>query len=144
MMPLKKPRPRQKGPGDCVPVVFRYITGEDEVPALGCFLPYLNGQAGVSLDALRCCLTKAGYKITPYDVPQGIDVEFWRSFQGEVVMLYTLDNWEIAHTVLVRSGGIVIDPDCSSPEDGQFIEDYFKAFGGKNITIKSVSKVTHD
>jgi hypothetical protein len=59
-------------------------------------------------------------------------------------MFYTLDNWEIAHTVLVRSGGIVIDPDPSSPEDGQFIEDYFKAFGAKNITIKSVLKVIHD
>ncbi len=58
-------------------------------------------------------------------------------------MFYTLDNWEIAHTVLVRSGGIVIDPDLSSPEDGQFIEDHFKA-SGENITIKSVSKVTRD
>ena len=41
----------------------------------------------------------------------------------------------------MRSGGIVIDPDPSSPEDGEFIDEYFKRVGGE-IRIKSVSKVT--
>jgi hypothetical protein len=130
---------------DCVVIVFRYITGEDESSALSRFFPYLNGEEGISLDALTSCLREAGYVLTSFAdvVPDDRNTfrEFWGRFQGEAVMFYTPDSAPVAHAVLVRSGGIVVDPDLSSPEEGEFIDEYFKRVGEK-ITIKSLSKVT--
>jgi hypothetical protein len=143
------PRPRQKHE-DCVVIVFRYITGEDEVSALRRFLPYLNGERGVSLDALTSCLKEAGYVLIPLEraasevtVTDERDAfrEFWASFQDEAVMFYTSGIGPIAHAVLVRSGGIVIDPLPSSPEEGEFINEYLDGVGSE-IRIKSVSKVS--
>jgi hypothetical protein len=143
------PRPRQKHE-DCVVIVFRYITGEDENSAFRRFIHYLNGERGISLDALTSCLRDAGYILTPFE-REAVEVtvaderaafrEFWGSFRGEAVMFYTSGTELIAHAVLVRSGGIVIDPDQSSPEEGEFIDEYFKRVGGE-IRIKSLSKVS--
>jgi hypothetical protein len=142
-------RPRQKHE-DCVVIVFRYITGEDEDSAFRRFAPYLNGERGISLNALTSCLKEAGYMLTPFerdaaDVEVTIEKdalrEFWGRFQGEAVMFYTSGIEPIAHAVLVRSGGIVIDPAPSSPEEGEFFNEYFESVGGE-IRIKSVSKVS--
>jgi hypothetical protein len=133
-------RPRQRYQ-DCVQIVFRYITREDEGSALRRFFPYLNGGSGISLDALKACLKEAGYILTPFDPAEVEDapVEFLRRFQGQAVMFYTSDNKPIAHAVLVRAGK-VFDPAPSSPEQGEFIDEYFKTIGGE-IRIKSLSKV---
>jgi hypothetical protein len=146
------PRPRQTY-NDCVVAVFREITGEDENIARVRFIPHLTGEAGISLAALSSCLTNAGWMLTVYDYAAqqvlradgSLDEEalkrFWTQFQGEAVVLYTKDDAKIGHTVLVRTGGVVLDPSPLAPEDGEFILDHFKRVGGK-ITITSVSTVT--
>jgi hypothetical protein len=80
-------------------------------------------------------LAKVGWVLTPFT--RDVDA----TFQGEGVIFYAKDDAQIAHTVLVRSGGIIVDPSPGSPEDGEFIEKYFNGVGGQ-ITIKSVSMVT--
>lgn len=145
------PRLRQAY-NDCAVVVFCYITGEDENTGRVRFIPRLTGEAGVSLSALSCCLLDAGWRLTPLNAalqqvgPDGFFSEavlkaFWTDFQGEAVVHYTKDNAKIGHIVLVRSGGVVLDPSPLSPEDGEFIVDHFNRVGGK-IGIMSVSKVT--
>jgi hypothetical protein len=143
------PRPRQKYE-DCVIVVYRYITGEDEGSALRRFIPYLKGEQGISLDVLTSCLKEAGYILSPIkwyvdDIAPTDEIdafcEYWGCFQGEAVMFYTSGARLIAHAVLVRSGGIVIDPVPSSPEEGEFIKDYFENVDGE-IRINNVLKVT--
>jgi hypothetical protein len=152
-MPLSQPRLRQRF-NDCVVIVFCYITGEDESHAFCRFCPYLSGEAGVSRDALTSCLKEAGYALRDLDdealklftgsdgsVDGAAFKKFWDRFQGEAVMFYTSDSRPIAHAVFVRSGGIVIDPESSSPEEGEFTDEHFKRVGGE-IRIKSVSIVT--
>jgi hypothetical protein len=134
-------RPRQKYQ-DCVIIVFRYITGEDEGSTLRRFLPYLNGESGISLDALTACLKEAGYMLTPLAPAELEDapLEYLRRSRGQAVVFYTSENQPIAHAVLVRAG-IVLDPAPSSPDEGEFIDEYFTRVGGE-IRIKNVSKVT--
>jgi len=134
-------RPRQKYQ-DCVLIVFRYITGEGEDSALRRFFPYLNGESGISLGALTACLKEVGYTLTPLDPADVEDspVVFLRRFQGQAAMFYTSDDRPIAHAVLVDAGR-VFDPDPSSPEQGELIDEYLKGVGGE-IMIKSLSKVT--
>ena len=134
-------RPRQKFQ-DCVLIVYRYITGEEEDSAFRRFLPYLNGESGISLDALTGCLKQVGYLMTPFNPTELEDspVECLRRFEGQAVMFYTRNNKPIAHAVLVRAGK-VFDPAPSSPEEGQPIDQYFKEIGGE-IWIKSLSKVS--
>jgi hypothetical protein len=134
-------RPRQKFQ-DCVLIVYRYITGEDEGSAFRRFFPYLNGENGISLDALTACLKDAGYMLTAIELSESPDtnLEFLRHFQGKVVMFYIPDNKPIAHAVLVCAGK-VFDPAPSSPEEGEFIDEYFERIGGE-IRIKGLSKVS--
>ena len=134
-------RPRQKFQ-DCVLIVYRYITGEDEGSAFRRFFPYLNGESGISLDALTACLKQVGYMMTPFNRAELEDapVEFLRRFQGQAVMFYIPDNKPIAHAVLVRAGR-VFDPAPSSPEEGEPVEEYFKKVP-EGTRIKSVSKVS--
>jgi hypothetical protein len=134
-------RPRQKFQ-DCVLIVYRYITGENEGSAFRRFFPYLNGESGISLDALTACLKQVGYMLTPFN-PAELDdapVEFLGRFQGQAVMFYIPDNKPIAHAVLVRAGR-VFDPAPSSPEEGESVDEYFEKVS-EGIRIKSLSKVS--
>ncbi len=134
-------RPRQKFQ-DCVLIVYRYITGEDEGSAFCRFFPYLNGESGISLDALTACLKQVGYRMTPFnpaevgDAPAG----FLRRFQGEAVMFHASQEKAIAHAVLVRAG-VVLDPAPSSPEEGESVEEYFKKVP-EGTRIKSLLQVS--
>ncbi len=134
-------RPRQKFQ-DCVLIVYCYITGEDEGSAFRRFFPYLNGESGIPLDALTACLKQVGYMLTPFSPAELEDapVEFLGRFQGQVVMFYIPHNEPIAHAVLVRAG-TVFDPDSSSPEEGESIDEYFERIGGET-RIKSLLKVS--
>lgn len=146
------PRPRQIY-NDCVVVVFREITGEDENTALARFLCHLTGEAGISLAALSSCLTGAGWMLTvnDYAAQQVIGPDgsfnaaafktFWTQFQGEAVVCYTKGDARIGHMIVVRSGGIVFDPSPLAPESGEFIVDHFNRVSG-TITITSLSTVT--
>jgi hypothetical protein len=144
------PRPRQQY-NDCVVAVFRELTGEEKRSAEVRFIPYLTGKPGTTSDVLRTYLTNVGWTMAPDDAineyvgPDGsIDMErlaaHWRCFQGEAVMFYTVDGQETGHAVVVRAGGIVLDPRPSAPEEGEFIRDYFKSLG-RNIGITDVFRV---
>jgi hypothetical protein len=121
-------------------MVFRYITGADAAVTLARFFPYMKGQEGMSLDALTACLKEEGYTLAPYEEAADISgrddgvvdgdalAQFWRSFQGQVVMLYGQRS-QMQHAVLVCSGGIVFDPSVISPEEGEFIVDHFDRNG---------------
>jgi hypothetical protein len=130
---------------DCVVKVFRELTGESEETARVRFETYLTGAAGISEAALSACLTEAGWMMTKCDAAlcyshadNSVDPArfetFWKAFQGEGVIFYTVEGTEVGHAVVVRSGGIVFDL-CSAPET-EFIVDYFKRF--QNATITSV------
>jgi len=145
------PRPRQIY-NDCVVIVFREITGEDENTAFARFHPHLKGKAGFPLDTLSSCLNDAGWMLTRFDYaaqqvfgPDGSFDEaafksFWSQFRGEAVVCYIRNDAKVGHMIVVRSGGVAFDPG-PSPEDGEFIFDHFKRVGGK-IDIQSVSTVT--
>ena len=145
------PRPRQTGSNDCAIAVFREITGEDADGAFARFYPYMKGQAGFSREALSSCLTDAGWLMTPYEEivqkiikPDGTMSSafgaFWTQFQGATVVCYTKDDSKMGHWIVVRSGGVVLDPEPSAPENGEFIVDYFKHVPVKSI-ITSISLV---
>jgi hypothetical protein len=146
-------RPQQRY-NDCVVAVFRMITGESEEDALGHFFPHAEGQPGFSVDVLSLCLEKVGWKLMRREdyiarvvtEPDGsfkeADKTFWRQFQGQGVIFFTAADPQNGHSILVRSGGIVSDPDASEDE---FITDYFEHIArevGGEISIASVSIVT--
>jgi hypothetical protein len=136
-----------------VVAVFRQITGEDEQTAFMRFFRHLTGDAGISVDALAACLKDAGWTLTRHEQARRqvagsddpLDEEaftaFWSDFRGEGVIFYRRDEATIGHTVFVQAAGIVLDPQPSAPEEGEFIVDYFKRVGGR-ITLTSVSTVT--
>jgi hypothetical protein len=140
------PRPRQKN-NDCIVAVFRELTGEDEQSAEVRFMPHLTGKPGITEDVLRACLKGVGWTMTPdYEVvesagPDGsIDAERLaarlRRFQGDAVIFYNVDEQQIGHAVVVRSGGIVLDPRPTAPEEGEFITDHLKSIGGKTAELR--------
>ena len=130
-------RPRSTH-NDCVVAVFREITGEGKATAETRFLRHLDGEPGISLDALRSCLADVGRTLTP--LPITTLTALGEAFQGEAVVFYAKDGYPV-HAILVRSGGVVFDPATDAPEVGEFIGDYLKRIGGKSISIKSVSMV---
>ena len=138
-------RPRQKY-YDCVVAVFRELTGEDEQTAEVRFMPHLTGKRGISEDALRACLKDVGWTMTPdYETAEyagpdnSIDRErlaaHWRRFQGDAVIFYTVDGQEIGHAVVVRPGGVVLEPRPSAPEEGEFITDHLRRIGGRTAGL---------
>lgn len=145
------PRPRQRH-NDCVVAVFRQITGENEQTAFLRFVRHLTGEAGISVDALAACLKDAGWVLAPYEALRQVAISdgpfdeeafraFWSGFRGEAVIFYRRGEAKVGHTIFVQSGGVVLDPHPSAPEDGEFIVDHFKRVGGE-ITLTSVSTVT--
>ena len=48
---------------DCVFIVFRELTGEEEAVALRGFAKYLTGTPGITADALCACLNEAGWML---------------------------------------------------------------------------------
>ncbi len=149
---LGRPRPRQ-GHTDCMLMVFRYITGADAAVTLARFCPYMEGQEGMSLDALTACLREEGYTLAPYEeaaemsgrddgvVDRDALAQFWRPFQGQAVMLYGPQG-QMQHAVLVCSGGLCFDPSIVSPEDGEFIVDHFDRNGwdGNSLRVLRVTR----
>jgi hypothetical protein len=131
--------------------VYREITGEDANAAFARFYPYMKGQAGFSREALSPCLRDAGWLMTPYEdtVRKLIELDgtlssafrtFWAQFQGAAAVCYSKDDSKLGHWIVVRSGGVVLDPEPSAPENGEFIVDYFKQVPVKSI-ITSISLV---
>ena len=139
------PRPRQNY-RDCVFIVFRELTGEDDATAFGRFAKYLNGAPGIPADALCTCLYEAGwmvcedYRTLPSD-EVGFDA-FWKSFEGEGALFYKVGDQEVGHAVVIRAGGRVFDPRIGSPEEGEFIVDHFKQFQGRPIYVGPFFVVT--
>jgi hypothetical protein len=62
-----------------------------------------------------------------------------KDFQGEAVVFYAKGTNPV-HVILIRSGGVVLDPSTDAPEDGKSFDDYLRRIGG-DITIKCVSTV---
>lgn len=133
-------RPRQTF-NDCVIVCFQELTGEDEIKARTLFTSFLDGSAGVKMGVLATCLKQVGWRMyqdpaflriieSKRGLPVAVDdpdlLEFWRNFQGQGVLHYDLPGQPIGHVVVVRSGGIIIDPDISAPEEGESLVDHFK------------------
>jgi hypothetical protein len=146
------PRPRQATLNDCVVAVFREITGEAEGPARARFLDYLRITAAIPIDVLSSRLTDAGWMLTKDDyhaqqvanadnsIKEEAFEKFWKEFQGEAVVGYSVNNETTGHVVVVRTGGTLFDPSPSAPEEGEFIAHYVKRLSG-NVTITSVSRV---
>jgi hypothetical protein len=132
-------RPRQVY-NDCVVACFQELTGEPESMARAGFTPFLDGSSGVRMEALAACLKQVGWRMyqdadflrlfTSKDKSIAIDdpdlLEFWRNFQGQGVLHYRLSHQPIGHVVVVRSGGIILDPAADAPEEGESLVEHFK------------------
>jgi hypothetical protein len=136
-------RPRQAC-RDCVVIVFREITGEDENTALFRFRKYLNGRPGLTMADLSSCFTEAGWMMIKDDreipLEEAAFSEFWKKFQGQGILSYSVEGAEVGHCVVVRSGGVVFDPVPTAPEEGEFILKHFKQYCGP-VTIQAFSTV---
>jgi hypothetical protein len=139
------PRPRQNH-WDCVFIVFRELTGDDEATAFGRFAKYLTGAPGITADALCACLYEAGWMVNKdysrFPTDDAGFSAFWKSFVGEGALFYKVGEQEVGHAVVVRTGGRVFDPRVGSPEEGEFIVDHFKQFQGRPIAVGPFFVVT--
>jgi len=136
-------RPRQQGDRDCVIVVFREVTGEDEETARSRFKQYRTGNQGFTIADLSACLTEAGWMIVndgrkiPLEEPACS--MFWKGFRGPGILEYSIGEAELGHVVVVRSGGVVFDPAPTKPEEGEFISDHLKRYRGQlNFSLSTV------
>lgn len=128
-------RPRQRNDRDCVVAVFREVTGEDEQTADSRFKQCRSGAQGFTMCDLSACFIQAGWMMArdEREIPseQPASSTFWRGFTGRSILEYCVEGVEAGHVVVVRPGGIVLDPAQASPEKGEFIEDYFRPYRGR-------------
>jgi len=138
---MKRPRQVYR---DCVVIVFREITGEDENTALFRFHKHLNGSPCLPMAALSSCFTDAGWMMIKDDREMPLEEfafpAFWKEFQGQSVLSYIVEGAEVGHVVVVRSGGIVFDPTPTAPEEGEPIVEHLKRYR-RTVTIHSFSRV---
>jgi len=93
---------------------------------------------------LSACFTEAGWMMIRDDreIPpdEAAFSEFWKKFQGQGILSYGVEDADVGHCVVVKSGGIVLDPAPTAPEEGEFILKHFKQYRG-HVTIQSFSTV---
>ncbi len=125
-------RPRQRNDRDCVVAVFREVTGEDEQSAYARFKQCRSGAQGFTMCDLSACFIQAGWMMSrdSREIPlqQPACSTFWRGFTGQSILEYCVEGVEVGYVVVVRSGGIVLDPAQTAPEKGEFMEDYLRPY----------------
>jgi hypothetical protein len=140
--PIAK-RPRQQGDRDCVVVVFREVTGEEEQTAGLRFKQFRTGNDGFTMADLSACFMEAGWMMVRDGrvIPQWEPAfsTFWKSFTGQGILEYSVEGAGTGHVVVVRSGGLVFDPAPTAPEGGEFISDHLKQYQGQlNFSLSTV------
>jgi hypothetical protein len=88
--------------------------------------------------------TDAGWMMTKNDgeipLEESAFSAFWREFQGQGILGYGVEDADVGHVVVVRSGGIVFDPAPTAPEEGEPIAEHLKQYR-RTVTIHSFSRV---
>jgi len=147
-------RPRQIY-NDCAVACYQELTGEPESIARARFTPFLNGSSGTRIEALAACLKQVGWRmyqdadflrlLTSKQKSIAVDdpdlLEFWRNFQGQGVLHYALPYQPIGHVVVVRSGGIILDPAADAPEEGESLVEHFNRLRVIDPTLFPLERV---